>query len=585
MESCGLILPVQRVEFSYPHPDLRHLKSGVEKLKEDHIVWWYNSIRTNTRGERTIPEVEVMFKKLTNDIPSSVPTWASVPLAALPHYPVGSIWRGGQCISDTVMEVMKFDVDFSPEMWEVTSRATLIDDDQANVFHENDYPLKFTRDLSTLINFRLPEGKNLLVPCIEFFVRAYARHMVICKALSTLTLKDAKSVFFKCLLRDAFRWLIMPTDPMRNADAVFLAHLLYDDYTEDQVRKLNTSFISKGPDTKVFPNVQPWFKGEGKLLCQGRWINEGNTFLCLRLLGSTQPEGQEIEVFRESFDPTGGEQGENVVLPQVIRTAKAEEFLAEESYLPPDAQGEKAILKTPPFETLGPKRAVRKIKSLKDTNRGIRGPQPPGVECYSPGDGTGNDKGVGKSEHVSDVVLESHGFLLDIWNAFLSIKRDNPERVSEVSWYAPPHYGTSSPPRIMLFNRDGLDGTTLAQWHWVSLEPMGSQRRGFMILRIVVDNQTFYCFEIERQESSKRYPNPRGFSGVLMSAHTSDPAEFEQFVGEVCRRIRNNLGIFKNIMSSFPKGSIVIAHTSQDQNVRYRKRLISAFKQMKVVLQ
>lgn len=576
---------VQRVEFSYPRVDLSHLESGVERFKEDHIVWWYNSIRSNTRGKRTIPEVEVMFRKLNNDIPASKPTWATVPLVALPHYRIGSIWREGHCLSDTLMVERMFDVDFSSDKWEITSRAELIDSNRANLFHEDDYPLKFTRDLSTLLNFRLPDGSNLLVPCIEFFVRAYARNMAICKALSTLTFREVKSVFFKCELRDAVRWLIKPTDPMRKADAVFLAHLLYDNYTEHQVKRLISSFVTKGPDTKVFPEVAPWFQGEGQLLCRGRWINQGNTFLCLGLLGSSQPQGREVELFKESFDTTGGEQGGRIVLPQVTRTARAEEFLAEESYILPDAHGEKVILQTPPFETLGPKRAVRNIKSLTNTNRGMRGPQPPEAECYSPGDGTGNGKGVGKSEHVSDVVLESHGFLFDIWNAFLSIKRDNPERVSEVSWYATPHYGTSSPPRVMLFNRDGLDWTTLAQWHWVSLEPMGSQRRGFMVLRIVVDNQIFYCFEIERQEPSEKYPKPRGFSGVLMKAHISDPIEFEQFVGEVCTRIRNNLGIFKKIIKSFPKGSIIIAHRSQDQNVRYRKRLISAFKQMKVVLQ
>jgi hypothetical protein len=63
--------PVKRIEFSYPRVDLRHLKSGAKKFTRDHIVWWYNSIRVNTRGVRTIPEVEVMFKKLDNDIPSS----------------------------------------------------------------------------------------------------------------------------------------------------------------------------------------------------------------------------------------------------------------------------------------------------------------------------------------------------------------------------------------------------------------------------------------------------------------------------------------------------------------------------------
>lgn len=61
MERSVLSHSVKRIDFSYPRVDLRHLKSGVARFKEDHIVWWYNSIRVNTRGERTIPEVEVLF--------------------------------------------------------------------------------------------------------------------------------------------------------------------------------------------------------------------------------------------------------------------------------------------------------------------------------------------------------------------------------------------------------------------------------------------------------------------------------------------------------------------------------------------
>ena len=574
--------PVKRVEFNYPRADIRHPDSGVARFREDHIVWWYNSIRVNTREVRTIPEVEVMFRKLNNGVPSSAPSWASVPLTSLPHYQIGTIWREGRCISDTEMEVRRFDVDFSPDKWKITSRAALLNTNQGNIFHPDDYPLKYPRDLSTLLRFSLPEGATLIVPCIEYLVRAYGMNMAVCKALTTLTLEEVKSVFFKCKKRDAFRWLIKPTSAMRDADAVFLAHFLYDDYTESQVRMVNSSFVSKGPNSKVFPQVAPWFQGKGQLLCRGRWINEGKTFLCLSLLGSTQPQGHEIDLFRETFDSSGGEEEGRMAPPKVVRTARAEEFLVEESYLTPDAQSERLIVRTPPFETLGPKRAVRKITSVRESNRGIRGPRPENAETYSNGDAMGGGKGVGQSEHVSDVVLESEGFLLDIWNAFLSIKRDNPERVSEVSWYAPPNHGTSSPPRIILFNRDDLGW---AERNWVIFEPLEPERRrGFMILRIVIDNQAFYCFEIERMEPSRMHPDPRGFSGALMKAHTSNPDEFQEFVTEVCRRIRISKGVFKNIMPSFPKGSIVFPHHSADQEVLYRKGLIDAFTRVGVVL-
>lgn len=582
MESCALNHPVKRVEFTYPRADIRHPDSGVARFREDHIVWWYNSILVNTRGVRTIPEVEVMFRRLNNGVPSSAPSWALVPLTSLPHYQIGTIWREGRCISDTEMEERTFDVDFSPGKWKITSRAALLDTPQRNIFHPDDYPLKYPRDLSTLLIFSLPETKTLIIPCIEYLVRAYARNMAVCKALTTLTLDEVKSVFFKCQQRDAFRWIIEPTNVMRDTDAAFLAHFLYDDYTESQVRMVNSSFVSKGPDSKVFPQVGPWFQGTGQLLCRGRWINKGKTFLCLSLLGSTQPQGHEIDLLRETFDSSGGKDEGRMAPPEVVRTARAEEFLEDESYSTPDLQSERLMVKTPPFKTLGPRRAVRKITSVRESNRGTRGPRPEDAESYSSGDAMGDGKRVGQSEHVSDVVLESEGFLLDIWNAFQSIKSDNPERVSEVSWYAPPDHGTSSPPRMILFNRDDLGW---AERNWVAFDSWEPERRrGFMILRIVIDKQAYYCFEIERMEPSKMHPEPRGFSGALMKAHTSDPKEFQEFVTEVCRRIRISKGVFKNIMTAFPEGTIDFPHRSADQEIPYRKGLIDAFTRVDVVL-
>lgn len=583
MERCVLNHPVKRIEFSDQRPNLQHPHSGVSRFTKDHIVWWYNSLRSNSKGQRTIPEVEVLFKTLDNDVPS-VNTCALVPLAALPLYSIGSIWREGQCVSNTEMETRIFDVDFSPGTYQVTSRAELLDSQQGALFLDDDYPLKFKRDMSRLLNFRLNKENNLLVPCIEFFVRAYATKMTICKLLSTTTFEQAKMEFFKSQARHESKWLIQPTDAMIDADAVFLAHLLYDDHCHEQVKKLNTSIVINGPDVKVFPLAEPWFRGAARLRCRGRWINGGKTFLCLNILGTSSPSGPDIELFRESFDSSDGEQGGRTVLPQVTNVPEEGEFVAEESYDLPDAKGEKAKIKLPPVETLGPGRVVKKTKSVAKTKRGLRGPQPPSADTYSGGDELGQGKNIGKLEHLSDAVLESQGFLLDIWNAFISIKEANAERVTDVSWYAPPNYGTSTPPRVILFDRTGLAEKKLSVWRWV--KPFGStQHRGLMVLKIVVDEQTFFCFEIDRLEKQGREfeaqqdkkPATRGFSGVLMKAFTNDPAEFQNFVEEVCIRIRNERGIFKNIIEIFPPQSKLIVHRSKDRDVKYRKRLINVF--------
>lgn len=100
--------------------------------------------------------------------------------------------------------------------------------------------------------------------------------MAVSKALTTLTLEEVKSVFFKCEKRDAFRWLIKPTSAMRDAD--FFAHFLYDDYTKSQVRMVNSSFVSKGPNSKVFPQVAPWFQDTANCSAEAGGSMKGRRF-------------------------------------------------------------------------------------------------------------------------------------------------------------------------------------------------------------------------------------------------------------------------------------------------------------------
>ena len=147
-------------------------------------------------------------------------------------YGKGTIWRDGICISDTDLASppQTFDVDFNEHGWSLTSRADLIRKGDTHIFHHHEYPLQYHHDRTRLLDFKLDDGiRNLLVPCTEYFVRAYARNMEVCRALATLRWSDVISVFFDDPRRDEFRWLVKPSPKMRYYDAVFLAHLLYDD--------------------------------------------------------------------------------------------------------------------------------------------------------------------------------------------------------------------------------------------------------------------------------------------------------------------------------------------------------------------
>lgn len=548
-------------------------------MKGDHLVWWYGPIQQNTRP-RSIPLVTVHFRKLIDDEPGAFSP-AVVPLSSLPHYRKGSIWRDGKCISSTELEQERFDVDFDEGGWSLTSRAELLRQGNANVFHDSDYPLKYPQDHGQLLSFKIGNDKNLLIPCTEYFVRAYARNMEVCRAVATLRWSDVRSVLFDEPRRDEHRWLVRPSSLMRNYDAVFLAHLLYDDYAERAVKGINAQFISKDPSSKIFLKATPWYQGKGQLLCRGRWINGGDTFLCLDLVGSNQPDGQEIEWQRKRFDSSEGPEGGRIVLPRPFRTAEAEQFIAEHSHAEPDSHSEIIIVKPPPFKTLGAKRKVKKTKHVIKTDRGRLGPKPSQASSHSSGEGSGASKNVGKLEHGGEAELESQGFLYDIWNAFKSIMAVNPDRVSHVNWYTPSRFREQSPPHLILLQPpvewpfDDKSGRG-----WVYLDRETGLRRGLLVLRIQVDGQNYFCFEIQPDK-----PHKPGYSGVLMKSHVATHGEFEDFVENLCSRVRFVVGRFKNMESFFPAGAKIFKHHQKDAKVLYRSRLVNAFKEIGVELE
>ena len=585
-----MVQPVERIDFSYPRSDLRNPDSAMETLQGDHVVWWHNHIRHNARA-KSMPLVELHLKRLYDNDPGP-DTRALVPLSNLPHYGIGTIWREGRCISDTKQTQIERFVDFSPGGWSITSREQLIRDDLEHVFSDNEYPLRYRYDRSLLLNFKLEdEGeneKNLLVPCIDFFVRAYARNMDICRAIATLLYPNIFSAFFDPPQRDEHAWIVRPTAKARKYDSVFLGHLLYDDYTQDQVRQLNNQFTTSRPGNPVFPRVTPWFSGPAKLRCHGKWINNGKTFLSLNLGGASDPNGKPVEWITDQFDNTDGKEGGRIVMPVTVRTAEVEEFLAEESYVEPDGHTDITIVKTPPFVRLGPAREVKTIKRITPTDRGRLGPRPPKSDTHASGTGFGRGKGVGKSEHVADntpdAEVETFGFLNDVWHAFLSNKKANPGRVTVVSWYTAPKYCSDTTPRIILFNAEGLTPDQGKALRWIYLDAEFTERRGMMVLRIIVEGQAYLCFEIQRAEPDEKNPNPIGYSGVLMPCDITDPAELEQFVTKVCNATRRALGNFWDVLGLFPNKTIIFRHRPHGKALVHRRRFINAFGQMKIKL-
>lgn len=157
---------------------------------------------------------------------------------------------------------------------------------------------------------------------------------------------------------------------------------------------------------------------------------------------------------------------------------------------------------------------------------------------------------------------------------------DNPDRVTKVNWYTPPKFRDQGPPFAILL-RPTIDWSPedKSAPGWVYLDKKTGVCRGVMVLRIEVDGENYFCFEVQPTK-----PDKAEYSGVLMKSHVSTMEEFDEFVQQLCSQVRYVVGRFKNMESFFPRGTKIFKHHQKDAKVLYRSRLINAFKEINVVL-
>jgi hypothetical protein len=577
-----LLGPIKRVEFSYPRADVQQ-NAGVKALTGDVIVWWYGPVRQN-RKARTIPHVIVLFRELdANDRPGDFKQ-VKIALSHLSYYRIGTIWRQGKCVSDT--ELARIDpkkVDFTENTgWRYTSRYDARRQKLPQTFRDTDYPLFYQDgDKCWLLDFDLGGGKNMLVPCVEFLVRAYARSSEVCRALTALPWEDIFSAFYDTATPDQHEWIIRPSRHMRDGDAVYLAHLMYDPYTAHQSRLVNSQVLSSGPENSVLLKVAPWFKGPAQIEGRGVWVNGGNTFMCLDITGCSEPPGDEIVLQRLNFDTDQGIDGTGrTVMPRPVRTALADEFVAALDQLDPDYHSETTVVKTAPFKTLGSQRKIKKRPHTVKANTGRRGPNPPNANTHSTGKGSGSGKQTGKLLLEADAVLESRGVLRDVWRALHDIATTN-QQVTDLHWYTPSErFKADGEPKLIAL--DPHDHQTGKPISWAYLDTITKQPRGVMIVRMKIASDRYFLIELQRRQKGDE--ETESFAGVLFPSHLNNYEELQDFVEEFCSLIRFKNGVVRNLKHLFPDKAKFFNHSPHEERILHRTVLINAFRDVGVSL-
>lgn len=552
-----------------PSEDLRAIQGKV-------VVWWFGGIVQNRRDE-SVPKVAVFLRTLDKDNVPRAWQQISVALTHLGILRIGTVWQNGVCIGKAEQDDLRAEIEFTPGEWSFTSPDECLYKGEPSPLSGSDYPLRYQRDRNWLISFRLPNGGNLLVPCIEFLTRCYGRSQEVPRILTTYRWEEAANRFFAPFDATAVEpgyWPIRLRKRLHNGDTVFLAHALHDDFARNAAKSIFTQIstaFNRG-DSYAFPKIGPWFSGTATIKVRGHWINNGRTFLALRVDGLTEPSGIPLQRDRENSNKvenpaTGsgigeawkGAPGRHIVRPPEIvdlTDANAPRFGAASTDVVEDD-----------FEVLGEKRAVKDYRRYQaETSAGKRsdGRNP---DSFSSGEVRGAGTDTGHASIHAHVAMESEGTLRDMWNALRKLPTSHPDQVRSVEWYTHENgFRSSEPPQLVAltpFDKDDKDITTKKR-NWLFFDVEHRLPRGILVARVVSPKKVIYIVEIQRRpriakgDDGTETGAEESFQGLVFELH--DELTFLDWLNYLLSEIRHVVGIVKNLTAPCPGNAFSFRH-------------------------
>ena len=538
---------------------IKHIRNGTV------VVWSYERIKKNFDAE-SIPFVEVIFRFLDrNDEPAGVTT-ALIGVSRLGSFRLGTIWQGGKCIAETDLgKDQKFSVDFTEGVW---SYVSIYGNHQSAPYFKTDYPLRSQptdKMLTEFLSFPLPEGKNLLIPCIEFLYRCYGSTSDMARILTTYPWPKVQELLYADTQKDPNTWLVKPRPHVPDDDGLFLAHALYNGYTEQAAKllyaELDNAYGKRMKETSL--RVTPWFQGPARVKARGRWINSRNTFLCYEVTGMSQPQDHPYEISRVKYSKDDTDQDPALLdtMRVKIEAAKPKDPFVITDRQEPDQGSARWSKPDPGFQIIGPKcphtisideRPLSKKKAILI---------PPGTDkVLSPGDPKGYNKGVGKFTAVAKHTQGDGGALQAVWEALQSYLG---KHFSSLAWQSERQgFVQSADFRLLaLAAFTQLEAPQDKNRTWLAYKENANRRRGILVAHIKIRGRSFYLFELQRKKIRKgTVYGEEKISGLLVEINNEAEALVE--ISRICAEIRFANGNFGNLKTPLRHPHNIFRHHS-----------------------
>lgn len=559
----------------------KRLDSKLLNNGKEWVTWWHVGLVKNKRAE-TQPYVLVAFREVLPGGLSDKVYHQNIQATLLGQVRVGSVWKDGFCIKQAEFAHEMFDVDFTHRAWQTNSFKSASDNKKSAPFSQSIYPLEYqNNDKTWLLEFPLPTGGKLVIPCLEYFARCYGCSGELKRVLVTYPWEDKVNINADTALKrlyapldegeidDGSVWKVKLKQRLYNGDVVFLAHAKYDKaYTAAVIKQIYTSIFNQydasKPDRPIFTKVAPWFQGYAQLSVKGIWFDNHKSFLALNIIGGSEPDGVIIARDRVNTNKTNipanaddagkawnGAPARILTVPLIIDLT---------GNLEPDHGAPIIEVQDPDYVILGKPREIKDI--VREKAKSSKGVLTNGADAtvFATGDAYGSGKGVGYASVHAKNELESNGALRDMWNAMLYYQKKYPKQITSVEWFTfDKGYQADGEPNLIAldpFSKEtGADlKGEIRNWPYYDFRTL--QRRGILVSRIGINGQFVYIIEIQRRPRS--FQNEDGVEQDAEESYTGFvfQAENQQEVDEVIKyfmnRIRYAKGIVKNLLRDCP---------------------------------
>lgn len=554
---------------------VRHLKVNVGPATGRSVVWWAGAVLKNERT-RSLPHVVVWCRPLMANGLLGNFFRVEVGITELGLLQVGTIWEGKACKEQIAFEQETFEVDFSPGNWRITDQREHYEQTGRPLIPDEVYPLRFRADRSLLLEFRADNGQRLLVPCLEFYSRYYGRSGHVSRVLATYDWDDAQARLFVPFTYNATpgHWPIKLASSCYNADAIFLAHVLHDTFATHAAKSIYAWLDSQYPqfNGKAFLKAKPWFKGPATLVVQGRRIDK-DTFLALRIVGGSDPEGSQIDAYREN--PGKADEAAPDGAP-VSRRKGGRELNPDSAGLvvnltsddEPGQNGDVKEILNPAFQVVGQKRQVLHHRLANASTRPGQPIPNEKSEQHSAGErhGSGGKTGYA-SLHTEEIVLPSSGAVQDVWDGLQFFRRTQPEFVTAVGWYSAElgefviEDGSKGFQMVALKLYDDEQKELLPkkEWKWVYKDSSLKEPRGVLVAYVQTAAGSACLFENERRRFNSKAEDgtecikEEGYSGLVLVPPADRPPT--EWVAQVLEGIRKECGVMERVQNHAPSSA------------------------------